>query len=30
MLFIDRLAKITDHPLVQGAGPVNVIGIGSH
>jgi hypothetical protein len=30
MLLINRLAKITDHPIVQGAGPINVIGIGSH
>ena len=30
MLFIDRLAKVTDDPLVQGADPVNIIGIGSH
>src|SRR5262245_7341251 len=30
MLFINWLAKITDHPIVQGTSPVNVIGIGSH
>jgi hypothetical protein len=30
MLFIDWLTKVTDDPVIQGAGPVNVIGIGSH
>jgi hypothetical protein len=30
MLFIDRLAKITDDPVIQGADPVNIIGVGSH
>ena len=30
MLFIDRLAKVADDPIVQGADPVNIIGVGSH
>ena len=30
MLFIKRLAKVADDPIVQGAGMVNVIGVGSH
>src|SRR5690349_18759435 len=30
MLFIDRLAKVADDPIVQGADPVNIVGIGSH
>ena len=30
MLFIHWLAKVTDDPVVQGADPVNIIGIGSH
>ena len=30
MLFINRLAKVADDPIVQGAGPVNIIGVGSH
>jgi hypothetical protein len=28
--FIDRLAKVTDDPIVQDANPVNIIGVGSH
>ena len=27
---IHWLTKVTDDPIVQGAGPVNVIGVGSH
>ena len=30
MLFINWLAKVADDPFVQGAGPVNIIGVGSH
>ena len=30
MLFINRLAKVADDPIVQGADPVNIIGVGSH
>jgi hypothetical protein len=30
MLFIDRLTKVADDPIVQGADPVNIIGVGSH
>jgi hypothetical protein len=30
MLFINRFAKVTDDPVVQGAGSVNVIGVGRH
>ena len=30
MLFIDRLAKVADDPIVKGADPVNIIGVGSH
>ena len=30
MLFIDWLAKVADDPIVQGADPVNIIGVGSH
>ena len=30
VLFINRLAKVADDPIVQGADPVNVIGVGSH
>ena len=30
MLFINRLTKITDDPVIQDAGPVNIIGVGSH
>ena len=30
MLFIDRLAKVADDPIGQGADPVNIIGVGSH
>jgi hypothetical protein len=30
MLFINRLTKVTDDPVIQGAGPVNIIGVGSH
>jgi hypothetical protein len=28
MLFIDRLAKVADDPIVQGADPVNINGGG--
>src|SRR6266567_7977490 len=30
MLLINRLTKVTNDPIVQGAGAVNVIGVGSH
>ena len=30
MLFINRLAKVADDPIVQGADPVDIIGVGSH
>jgi len=30
MLFINRLTKVTDDPVIKGAGPVNIIGVGSH
>ena len=30
MLFINRLTEVTNDPIVQGAGPVNVIGVGSN
>ena len=30
MLFIHWLAKVTDDPVIQGAGPLNVSGVGSH
>jgi hypothetical protein len=30
MLFINWLAKVADDPFVQGADPVNIIGVGSH
>ena len=30
MLFINWLAKVADDPIVQGADPVNIIGVGSH
>ena len=30
MLLINRLAKITNDPIVQGAGAFNVVGVGSH
>ena len=30
MLLINRLTKVTNDPIVQGAGPVNVIGVGSN
>ena len=30
MLFINRLAKVADDPIVQGADPVNIIGVGSY
>ena len=30
MLFINRLAKVTDDPFIQCADPVSVIGVGSH
>jgi hypothetical protein len=30
MLFINRLAKVADDPIVQGADSVNIIGVGSH
>src|SRR5262245_19282839 len=30
MVFINWLTKVTNDPIVQGAGPVNVIGVGSH
>jgi len=30
MQLIKRLAKITNDPTVQGAGVVNVVGVGSH
>jgi hypothetical protein len=30
MLFIYWLTKITDDPVVEGARPVNVIGVGGH
>jgi hypothetical protein len=30
MLVIHWLTKVTDDPVVQGAGPINIIGIGSH
>ncbi len=30
MLFINRLAKVADDPIVQGADPVNIIRVGSH
>ena len=30
MLFIHWLTKVTDHPVIQGAGPVNIIGVGSY
>jgi hypothetical protein len=28
MLLVNRLAKVTNDPIVQGTGPVNVIGVG--
>jgi hypothetical protein len=30
MLLINRLTKITNDPIVKGAGPVNVVGVGSN
>jgi hypothetical protein len=30
MLFINRLAKVADDPIVQGPDPVDIIGVGSH
>jgi len=30
MLIIHWLTKVTDDPVVQGASPINVIGVGSH
>ena len=30
MLFINRLAKVADDPIVQGSDPVDIIGVGSH
>jgi hypothetical protein len=30
MLLIKRLTKVTNDPIVQGAGAVNVVGVGSH
>jgi len=30
MLFINRLAKVADDPIVQGSDPVNIFGVGSH
>ena len=30
MLFINRLAKVADDPIVQGTDPVDIIGVGSH
>jgi hypothetical protein len=30
MLLINRLTKITNDPIVQGANTVNVVGVGSH
>jgi hypothetical protein len=30
MLLINRLTKVTNDPIVQGAGAVNVVGVGSH
>ena len=30
MLIIHWLRKVTDYPAVQGTGPINIIGIGSH
>jgi hypothetical protein len=30
MLLINRLTKVTNDPIVQGASPVNVIGVGSN
>jgi hypothetical protein len=30
MLFISRLAKVANDPIVQGAGALNIIGEGSH
>src|SRR6478736_5698093 len=30
MLFIHWLTKVTDDPVIQGAGPVNIIGVGCY
>ena len=30
MLFIYRLAKVADDPIVHGVDPVNIFGVGSH
>ena len=30
MLLINRLTKVTDDPILQGADPLNVIGVGSN
>ena len=30
MLFISRLTKVANDPIVQGAGALNIIGEGSH
>ena len=30
MLFIDRFSQVTNHPVVKGAGPVSIVGVGGH